>query len=479
MTDETIAKSQTTIIPLRLAEPIIGKGVWPCPDDKLGRDKEIENLSPVLLNAQAPLVFALDAPWGGGKTTFIKLWQHYLAQESQQKVSIYLNAWESDFSDDPLIPLLSALDSWLSGINGKQEGEAWKKAKSIAPKILKGLAIASVKVGSMGILDASDAIEGIAAETAAGITNDIVASFNSKLSALAEFKTLLNKALDALPEDQQNLIIFVDELDRCRPTYAIEVLERIKHLFDIERIVFVLAVNRDQLSKSLQGVYGPAFDGLHYLKRFIDLDYQLREPDFKNYIRAKLSLPDIMKNFSQRNSGNGQLSDIEEITIFLALRFGYQPRDIDQFIQRLRLILRSIPSNHSLDAAVLICMLFLRQHDKTLYHKFKDDPLCVNKVIMTLLGEGFEKQKLVRPFRMIVVGLIRSCYDEYKNSLSEEIMNFWNNFYDKLGGSSEYKQEVEKIIGHLQNIHDTWELSEIRSTAFDRIELVSKIDVSR
>jgi hypothetical protein len=52
-------------------------------------------------------------------------------------------------------------------------------------------------------------------------------------------------------------------------------------------------------------------------------------------------------------------------------------------------------------------------------------------------------------------------------------------FYDKLGGSSEYKQEVEKIIGHLQNIHDTWELSEIRSTAFDRIELVSKIDVSR
>ena len=141
MTEETIAEPQTQTIPVRIAEPTFGGGVWPCPEDRLGRDKEIENLTPVLLNAQAPLVFALDARWGGGKTTFIKLWQSYLAHESQQKVSLYLNAWESDFSDDPLVPLLSALDGWLSKLEGNGEAkEAWKAAKTWAPKILKATA---------------------------------------------------------------------------------------------------------------------------------------------------------------------------------------------------------------------------------------------------------------------------------------------------------------------------------------------------
>ena len=111
MTDATLTAPESQSFPLRVAELNIGTGSWPCPEDKLGRDKEIENLSPVLLNAEAPLVFALDAPWGGGKTTFIKLWQHFLAQESQQKVSLYLNAWESDFSDDPLLALLSTFDT--------------------------------------------------------------------------------------------------------------------------------------------------------------------------------------------------------------------------------------------------------------------------------------------------------------------------------------------------------------------------------
>lgn len=478
MTEEVIAEAKIKSIPVRLSAFNIVSGVWPCPDDKLERWKEIENLSPVLLNAQAPLVFALDAPWGGGKTTFIKLWQHYLAQDSQKKVSIYLNAWESDFSHDPLIPLLSALDTWLSGIKGKDQAEAWNKAKKIAPKILKGIAIAGVKVGTMGILDASDAVEGIAAEAAAGITNDIVASFNSKLSALDEFKKLLKKAMDALPDNQPNLIIFIDELDRCRPTYAIEVLERIKHLFDIERIVFVLAVNRDQLSKSLKGVYGPEFDGLHYLKRFIDLDYQLRVPDIKDYIKAKLSLPDIKENFSLRQSGNGQLSDIQELTIFLATRFRYQPRDIDQFVQRLRLILRSIPSNHILDTSVLICMLFLRQHDEALYQKFKDDPISVNNVILDLLGESFEKMTPGPSFKMIVLGLIRSCYDEHKNCISDEIMSYWTNLKDSLPASNEYKQLISRIIVQLQDLSEIWWLSEIRADTFERIELVSKIDVS-
>ncbi len=66
MTDENPTVPNQKSFPLRLTDPVIEEGVWPCLEDRLERHKEIENLSPVIQNAQAPLVFAIDAPWGGG-----------------------------------------------------------------------------------------------------------------------------------------------------------------------------------------------------------------------------------------------------------------------------------------------------------------------------------------------------------------------------------------------------------------------------
>jgi len=70
-------------------------------NDLLGRQSEIENLTPIILNFDDPFVLALDSPWGAGKTTFVRLWQAYLKKESKQ--SIYFNAWETDYAEDPLI----------------------------------------------------------------------------------------------------------------------------------------------------------------------------------------------------------------------------------------------------------------------------------------------------------------------------------------------------------------------------------------
>jgi hypothetical protein len=478
MTDAALTASESQSFPLRVAELNIGAGPWPCPEDKLGRDKEIENLSPVLLNAEAPLVFALDAPWGGGKTTFIKLWRHYLAQESQQKVSLYLNAWESDFSEDPLLALLSTFDTLFAAVDDQSTAKkAWENAKKCGPGLLKSTAIAATKAATFGGLDLDKEYEKLVAEITGGLTGSLIDSFNIQKATLARFKEQISIALDALPADQQNLIIFVDELDRCRPTYAIEVLERIKHLFDIDRVVFVLAINRDQLSKSLQGVYGPNFDGLHYLKRFIDLDYQLRVPDIESYVKSKLNLPDIVANFSLRNRGKDHLVNVKSTIVWLAARFSYQPRDIDQYVTRLRLIFRSIPSNHSLDTATLICMLFLREHNKDLYYRFKNDSLCVNEVIQFLAGEDLEKTKLARGFGLMMGGLLRSCYDEYKGSIPEGIMQYWKDLHDKLEESTDSKREVASLISQSTNFNDSWG-GEMRQTAFERIELVSQIDVS-
>ena len=80
------------------------------------------------------------------------------------------------------------------------------------------------------------------------------------------------------------LIVMIDELDRCRPSYAVELLKVAKHLFDVDKAVFVLAVNRDELTHSINALYGNDFDATGYLRRFVDIDFQLPNPDRRAFI---------------------------------------------------------------------------------------------------------------------------------------------------------------------------------------------------
>ena len=81
------------------------------------------------------------------------------------------------------------------------------------------------------------------------------------------------------------LVFFVDELDRCNPHYAVKVLERIKHLFCISNVVFVLSIDKEQLENSIRGYYGSdRIDAGEYLRRFVDVEYILPEPDVKSFI---------------------------------------------------------------------------------------------------------------------------------------------------------------------------------------------------
>ncbi|WP_250461088.1 KAP family P-loop NTPase fold protein [Microbulbifer litoralis] len=460
-------------IALRLPKLAIEDGNWPNPNDKLDRRSEIENLTPVLLNAQAPLVLALEAPWGGGKSTFIRLWRQFLTYNGH--VSLNLNAWEGDFCDDPLLPLLSVLDDWLS--EQREEGgagKAWKKAKTLAPGLLKASAVAAVKAGTLGALDLDKAVEGAISSSAGEVAGNIVDSFKSKVNSLKRFKELLSKALEALPDNQSNLIIFIDELDRCRPSYAIELLERIKHLFDIERLVFVLAVNREQLGKSLQGVYGPNFDGESYLKRFVDFDYQLRVPDVSGYIGGLLAQPDIRKRFEGHQSLTAEYKRLFETFVWLSERFSYQLRGINQLMLRLRLIIRSIPERHSFNPQILVALLFLREKNSGLYEKFRADPQCVNEVIMFLLGRDFKDGVFSKEFP-VVAGVMVGAFNE--SDYKDELFRFWCEIRDKYSNDDKRYSVAERIRA-IAAREDGWDGEGMMRTICGRIELLERMHIS-
>lgn len=475
-TDTTISAEQKSI-QLRIKEPQFESGIWPCPQDLLGRHAEIENLSPVLLNAQSPLVFAIDAPWGGGKTTFFRLWQHYLNNES--KVSLYLNAWESDFAEDPLLPMLSVLDRWLNDqSNTPSARAAWEKAKTYTPSIIKATAVAAAKAATFGVLDLDKEYEKLASELTGGAVGSLVDSFNIKQKSLDRFKTQLSKALEALPEGQENLILFIDELDRCKPTYAVEVLERIKHLFDIDRLVFVLAINRDQLSKSLQGVYGSSFDGTHYLKRFIDLDYHLNLVDVNAYVNTRIKQPDILDYFKSRNSEKKDYEYGAEVLSFLAERFEYTPRDIDQLVVRLRLVLRSIPKNHYMDTPILIPLMVLRQENPELYRRYIANAKHANEVAEFILNGPIGNVIFNHSMAVAVGYLIAAGRDPFEQVSTEHIITPWRDWYDRMMKNDPQARVVNTVIEFASDLRDFQRRSEIQKLAFERIELVNKMDIS-
>ncbi|TOM29984.1 hypothetical protein CGH78_24710, partial [Vibrio parahaemolyticus] len=75
--------------------------------------------------------------------------------------------------------------------------------------------------------------------------------------------------------DGKPLVVIIDELDRCRPTYAVELIEKVKHLFSVKNVVFLLVMHRQQLEVAVKSVYGPDIDAHTYLQKFINLETTL------------------------------------------------------------------------------------------------------------------------------------------------------------------------------------------------------------
>ena len=151
--------------------------------------------TPIILSVHSPLVLSLDSPWGTGKTTFVKLWRAYL--QNEQKQSIYFNAWETDYAEDPLIVLVSELDKWVKANKKPTLINQWTvKLKNALPGITKRTVIAGVKAATFGSLELDKQMEGVAADLTGGLTGDLLDNFNKQSKAIGEFKKIVELALE-------------------------------------------------------------------------------------------------------------------------------------------------------------------------------------------------------------------------------------------------------------------------------------------
>ena len=260
--------------------------------DPLRRHDEVERFLQMLLAVEPPYTILVNAPWGSGKTFFIKQAERVLRmanpaleQDAARLDSIfgttakdllttpflpiYFNAWEDDHFDNPILPILATIATSVneSTVHGNED------LKKCFGEIIE--TAISMKFGLS--LNVNNIIEGIN-----GV--DFLASYKEEKQLRSRIDELVG---NYLPGIANRAVIFIDELDRCRPEFAVKVLEQAKTLFQQENIVVVYSTDISQLANSLEGVYGPNFDGVKYLERFYDKRIELNPVKPADYLSLK------------------------------------------------------------------------------------------------------------------------------------------------------------------------------------------------
>jgi len=252
--------------------------------DALGRSGFGKSLLNLVSQSNDELVLSLDGQWGEGKTTFVKMWQGMLTQADIP--NIYIDSFANDYIDDAFIAVASAITTYIeeNSVNPDEEkSKAFKeKAKHVGVQLLSWSAKVGIKAATLGAIKDSDIeeLKDIQTDLAKGLSTVVgdfvgerLASHKKDIEQLQSFKELLSEIPSLLSsEGDKPFVIIIDELDRCKPTYAVEIIEKIKHLFSVKNVVFVLVMHRKQLEEAIKCVYGKNIDAHTYLQKFINIE---------------------------------------------------------------------------------------------------------------------------------------------------------------------------------------------------------------
>ena len=341
--------------------------VDPFANDAIGRRTQAERLTRLVERIEGPCVIALDAPYGAGKTTFLRMWAQKLRNEGFQVAEF--NAWTSDFDGKPFNALATQI---VDAIDADGSDNTVNKAvDKLKDALVKVAAFAPMISLAMPEVDAGfDSANFVAAANVRLPIDALRSKSKEKEKSIQDIR----EALAEYTDKKGRLVVLIDELDRCRPPYAIETLEVAKHIFNAKGVVFALGLHRQQLTASIKSVYGQDFDAQGYLERFFDLSASLPvERGREGYVKSKLGAQQLRSEIVKL-TGNQQLPALEFAENLAVSAKGMTARLIDRFAQNLKIIMVAMPSNlHNQGVIAYVCVgLALKLLDPEMYARFNE-----------------------------------------------------------------------------------------------------------
>ena len=342
--------------------------------DKLDRQDFINFMENLILNSDSykrsneskSYVIALDSAWGTGKSYFIDLLTQDIDTNKNIKYVKY-NAWENDYCDNAFNPLIyDILNSECLNSCANADAENTKnllrEVFKIGTVFAKQYVCDTVKTKTgFDIEKALSAISNSEKSIKDFMYNNIpnIAELNEQRRSFSNFKKYLNNATQVLKEHNFKLVVIIDELDRCKPTFAIQTLEIVKHIFDIENTVFLFAVDIEQLSHSISSVYGQGFDSVGYLCRFFDYIAKIPSTDILKFVESSLSTIDIGGCGIKSHDDKTFNENIVEYISILFKDFNLSLRDLDTIIKNYKIMFDNFLKDYKLSLAHLLYLFFL------------------------------------------------------------------------------------------------------------------------
>lgn len=279
--------------------------------DVLGRNCSIYNFLDLIYSINAKCTISIDGDWGTGKTFFVKQVEYIMnllnnssKENLEPKIqglidkiknkleeknvntygnmrAIYYNACEYDYFEEPLLTIIADIIKNNSNIkidNPKVKKGLAEKIDSLLSSFKFGFSYQNQNGNTLGV-----EVQKQKNAPQSSVLEEII--LDKKLEE--NFKQLLE---DLLVEKSNRLVIFIDELDRCNPKFAVKLLEKIKYYFNDERFVFVFSTNMNQLQHTIEKYYGYNFNGAYYLQKFFDYQLELPEINIEQYINYQIML---------------------------------------------------------------------------------------------------------------------------------------------------------------------------------------------
>jgi hypothetical protein len=245
--------------------------------------------------------------------------------------------------------------------------------------------------------------------------NDILGAFQQEGVLLEKFRAELEKAIEQLPAlgKKSTLVFFVDEIDRCRPTYAIELLERIKHLFDVPNLLFVLSLDNKQLEASVSAVYGPNINATEFLRPFIDLEYAMPLVQTRQFVESLLSRFQLDALFTRGTHTELRYDRADFVRFFGALAdaIPLSLRAQERCVTRFRVVMDQTPADQHLDPLLVALLIIIRTHEPLLYAMLCQG-VASAKEVMNYMGSLVGGKKIVADCTGVVIEAYLLAADE-------------------------------------------------------------------
>ena len=292
------------------------------------RNNQLSMLVKLLNSLKENTVLAIDGAWGSGKTVFVKQllmlsddtihdYSHNTLDETainllrEKQKTFYFNAWEYDYLGDALSAMLLKLIA--------DDDESLNAAS-----IKKAVSMINISAGLKNLTHDFIDIDNKTRKA------DLVKAVKDQVNR----HDAVNEFIDKLKSDSERLIFVIDELDRCRPSFAVELLEVVKHYFMRDDVTFIITTNVNQLSHTIKKYYGSDFDGYAYLNKFFDFIFGLRKVNSEDYTRSVL--------------GWGVNSSVVDGVARDAIEYyGFEMREINSYYSSLRLVSRFLTRNNN------------------------------------------------------------------------------------------------------------------------------------